>query len=119
MKFFLQFTIIGIMCLVGQVVASVLPFPFPASVIGMILLFTLMSFNVVKSSYIRETATWLYTNIALYFIPVIVKIILCWDVLKNVFFQVLFICLFTTVTTFVITAYTVRFVNKLMGGRKQ
>lgn len=119
MKFFLQFTIIGIMCLAGQIIASVLPFPFPASVIGMILLFALMNLNVVKVSYIRETATWLYTNIALYFIPVIVKIILCWDVLKNVFFQVLFICLFTTVTTFMVTAYTVRLVNKLTGGAEK
>ncbi len=103
----------------GQVISEVLPFPFPASVIGMILLFALLLFKIIKPESIRETAMWLYANMALYFVPVIVKIILCWDILKNVFFQVFAICIITTITTFVITAYTVKIVSRLMGGARQ
>ncbi len=113
MKYFIQFAIISLICLCGQAVSMLLPFPFPASVAGMIILFVLLMTKVIKPDNIKETALWLKDNMALYFMPVFVTIIESWDVLKNVFFQVFFICILTTLTTFTVTAYTVKAVTKI------
>ena len=40
-------------CLVGELVAQVLPFPFPSSVIAMVLLFVLLCAKVIKPHHIR------------------------------------------------------------------
>jgi len=112
-KYFIQFAIISLICLAGQAVSILLPFPFPTSVSGMIILFVLLITKLIKPDNIKETASWLKDNMALYFIPVFVTIIESWDVLKSVFFQVLFICIITTITTFAVTAYTVKAVTKI------
>ena len=113
MKYFVQFSIICLICLIGEIVSKILPFPFPSSVAGMIILFVLLVTKLLKPAHIRETAVWLQNNMALFFVPVFVTVLESWNVLKNVFFQVFIICIVTTLTTFTVTAYTVKTVTKL------
>ena len=91
-----------------------LPFAFPASVIGMILMFLLLAFRVLKVDHIREKSDFLLGNMAFFFIPAGVSIINYFDVLKDWVFQLIFICIVTTVITFAVTAYSMRFVMYLM-----
>lgn len=105
-----QVGIIFGVCWAAQIVEQALPFAFPASVIGMILMFLLLVFKVLKVDHIREKSDFLLGNMAFFFIPAGVSIINYFDVLKDWVFQLIFICIVTTVITFAVTAYSMRFV---------
>lgn len=119
MKIVTQIGIIFSVCWISQVIESVLPFSFPASVIGMLLLFALLFFRVLKVEHIREKSDFLLSNMAFFFIPAGVSIINYVDVLKNCVFQLIFICAVSTVVTFAATAYSMKLVIRLMRRRKE
>ena len=118
MKIIYQIGIISSLCWVSQIVEALLPIDFPASVIGMILLFDLLVFRVLKVEHIREKSDFLLANMAFFFVPAGVSIINYFDVLKSSVVQLLLICLFTTVLTFAATAGSIRLTLKLMNRRK-
>lgn len=114
LKIITQVGIIFGVCWAAQIVEQALPLAFPASVIGMILMFLLLAFRVLKVDHIREKSDFLLGNMAFFFIPAGVSIINYFDVLKDWVFQLIFICIVTTVITFAVTAYSMRFVMYLM-----
>ena len=118
MKIIYQIGIIFSLCWVSQIVEKLLPFDFPASVIGMVLLFVLLSCKILKVEHIREKSDFLLANMAFFFVPAGVSIINYFDVLKSSVVQLLLICLFTTVLTFAATAGSIRLTLKLMNRRK-
>lgn len=54
MKIVTQVGIIFSICWISQIIEKLLPFSFPASVIGMILLFILLCVHILKVDHIRE-----------------------------------------------------------------
>ena len=95
-------------CLVGELVAQVLPFPFPSSVIAMVLLFVLLCAKVIKPHHIRQKGDFLLKNMAFFFIPAGVGILENFDQLKANLLLFLAVCVFTTFITFFVSAMTVR-----------
>ena len=121
MKIIIQVGIIFAICWISQVIESVLPFDFPASVIGMILVFLLLMLKILKIEQIREKSDFILGNMAFFFLPVGVSIINYFDVLKNCIVQILVICIVSTVLTFAACAYSMKAVITLMkrrAGRK-
>lgn len=119
MKIIMQIAIVFAICLLGQIVVSVLPFPFPASVMGMIILFLLLLFKVIKAEHVREKTNFLLQNMAFFFIPSGVAIVENYDLLKGSVLKILAICIITMVLTFLATAYTVTFVIKWQNKRRK
>ena len=118
MKIIYQIGIIFALCWVSEIVENLLPFAFPASVIGMLLLFVLLIFGILKVEHIREKSDFLLSNMAFFFIPAGVSIINYFDVLAGNVGKLLLICLFTTILTFAVTAWTIRGVLWLMNRRQ-
>ena len=108
MKIIYQIGIIFTLCWASEIIEGLLPFSFPASVIGMILLFILLAFRVLKVEHIREKSDFLLSNMAFFFIPAGVSIINYFDVLKGNVGKLLLICFLTTILTFATTAWTIR-----------
>ena len=119
MKIIKQIGIIFTVCWVSLVIEKILPFAFPASVIGMILLLICLMTGILKMEHIQEKADLLLENMAFFFIPAGVSIINYFDVLKNSVIQLIVICVVSTVVTFAVTAYTVTFTIRLMNRRKE
>ena len=119
MKIIYQIGIIFTLCWASEIIEGLLPFSFPASVIGMILLFILLAFRVLKVEHIREKSDFLLSNMAFFFIPAGVSIINYFDVLKGNVGKVLLICFFTTILTFATTAWTIRGVLRLQNRGKK
>lgn len=118
MKIIKQIGIIFSICWIAQIIESVLPFDFPASVIGMIMLFLMLVFGWLKVDHIREKSDFLLSNMAFFFIPAGVSIINYFDVLQNCVVQLIVICVVSTVITFAVTAYSMKLVLKLMAAHK-
>lgn len=114
MKIIKQIGIIFTVCWVSILVEKVLPFSFPASVIGMILLFLCLLTGVLKIEHIQEKADFLLENMAFFFVPAGVSIINYFDVLKSTWIQLVIICVISTVITFAVTAWSVKLTIHLM-----
>ncbi len=69
MKVILQIGVVFGVCLIGEAAACFLPFPFPASVLSMILLFLLLCLKVLKIDHIRQKADFLLQNMAFFLYP--------------------------------------------------
>ncbi len=114
MNIIFQGAIFFAICIIGNGISAILPFPFPGSVIAMIILFILLMTKTVKSEKISGVADFFLDNMAFFFIPPTVNIVNYFDVIKNVWWQFILICCVTTFVTFLATAYTVKGVIYLM-----
>lgn len=115
MKIIRQIGIIFTVCWLSILVEKILPFAFPASVIGMILLFICLLTGVLKIEHIQEKADFLLENMAFFFVPAGVSIINYFDVLENTWIQLVVICVISTVVTFAVTAWSVKLTVRLLG----
>ena len=118
MKLIIQIAIIFSICWVSTVIESLLPIPFPASVIGMILLFVLLALKVIKVHHIREKSDFLLHNMSFFFIPAGVSILNYLDVLARCIVPLILICVVSTILTFAATAYAIRLTLRLMERRR-
>ena len=119
MKIICQIAIIFTICWISQIVEAILPFPFPASVIGMVLLLILLLVRALKVDHIREKSDFLLSNMAFFFIPAGVSIINYFDILASNLIPLLVICLVSTLLTFAVTAWAVQLTRHLMDRRKK
>lgn len=119
MKVLPQIAIILAVCLTGELISSLLPFVFPASVLSMILLFVLLSVKFLKTSQIDGFATFFQKNMAFFFIPSGVGILEYFSLLQEKFVVLLVICVVSTVLTFAATAFTVTMLMRLQERRKE
>lgn len=119
MKIIKQIGIIFTLCWLSLVISELLPFEFPASVIGMLLLFISLMTRIIKIEHIQEKSDFLLGNMAFFFVPAGVSIMNYFDILKNSAVKLVIICVISTVITFVVTAYSVKVTMKLMERRKK
>jgi len=73
---YLSSFLIILACLaVGKWISSLLPFSFPGSILGMLILFILLNFQLVRMHWIEPSASLLLRHMALLFIPVAVGLL--------------------------------------------
>ena len=96
------------LCLISEGIAALLPVPFPASVIALLLLGLLLFSKLLKPEHIQKFSAFLVANMAFFFIPAGVNVINYLDILKASWLPLLVICLVTTVITFAATAFSIR-----------
>lgn len=59
MKYLRQFSIIALISLIGECLNHMIPLPIPASIYGIVILFTLLVSGVIKVSQIKEVSSFL------------------------------------------------------------
>ena len=119
MKIMMQIAIIFLLCFVGELIAAILPFPFPASVISMILVFCFLLWGPLKVYHIKKQTDFLLDNMAFFFIPPAVSIIENLHYMEGKLLILIFICVVSVFTTFAIRAWTVTAMIKLEEKRKE
>lgn len=119
MKIIRQIGIIFAICWLSQVIESLLPFSFPASVTGMLLLFVCLAAGILKIEHVQEKADFLLENMAFFFIPAGVSIMNYSEILKSSALQIVIICVISAIVTFTVTAYSVMFTVRWMNRRKR
>ena len=79
MKIIKQIGIIFAVCWLSVLIEKILPFAFPASVIGMLLLFVCLFTGVLKIEHIQEKSDFLLENMAFFFVPAAI-ILMCLNI---------------------------------------
>lgn len=119
MDIFIQIGIILGICWFSQIIEHMLPFAFPATVIGLILSFLVLLFRILKVKDIQKVSSFLQGNMAIFFVPAGVNIINYMNILKDNFLSLIVICVVSTIVTFAATAYSIKFTLHLMNRRKK
>jgi len=119
MKYIKQFSIIVLICLIGELIVMFLPFAFPGNIMAMILLAVLLVSRVVKEEYIKETSDFLLEVIGLFIVPVSVGMMAHFEIIQSVWVQLLFISLITLILTFASCAFTIRLTMKIINRKKK
>ena len=114
MKLLGQIAIIFAVCLASLFIVELLPFEFPAGVLGMFVLFVLLALRIVRIEHIKEKSDFLLGNMAFFFVPSGVGIINYFGALKSSIIQIFIICVITTFTTFAVTALSIKLTLRLM-----
>ncbi len=119
MKYLKQFLIILAISLVGEILKAVLPFPIPASIYGMVLMFILLLTGAIKLDQVRDTGKFLIEIMPVMFIPAGVGLMASWNVLQPVLVPVSVITVITIFTVMAATGLVSQFIiRKGKGGTK-
>ena len=119
MEILTQLVIIGSICMAGDWISSLLPIPFPGSIVAMILLFLFLGLKWIKEEQIQVVGDFLLKNMAFFFIPAGVSVMNYFDLLKSSIIPFIFICIVTLILTFMVTAFTVSLVMKLQQKKRE
>ena len=82
LKLFKQFTIIIALSFIGEVLHALIPFPIPASIYGILLLFLLLEQKILQVDDVKEVSDFLIFIMPLLFVPAAVGLIDTWDELR-------------------------------------
>jgi len=104
-----QFAIILAITYLGELASRLIHFPIPGPVIGMIILFLLLKFNLLKVKQITDATTILLANLAILFIPPGVKLISALDLLQGNLIKIMTLMIITTILTMASTGLTVQY----------
>ncbi|MDD3347877.1 CidA/LrgA family protein [Oscillibacter sp.] len=114
MKILLQIGIVFGVYWASQCIEAILPIPFPASVISLLLLLALLVLGVVKVDHIREKADFLLGNLGFFFVPVSVGIMNYFDLIRQNATAFITICVVSLVLTYGATVAAVRLTCRLV-----
>ena len=114
MKYIFQFARILGLCLAGELLHDLLPWPIPASVYGLVLLLAALKCRLVRLDQVRETAHFLTGIFLLLFIPGTVAIIEHLDILRSTWLPLLIALIPVTVLVFAAAGLVS---EKMIGGR--
>ena len=112
MKFFRESILLLSIYFVGEIISNGLNLPIPGNIIGMILLFILLSTNVLKVEKVENLANFFLDHLAFFFIPAAVGLMTSFASLKGSIFKIILLCILTTIIVISVTAVTVEFICK-------
>lgn len=112
MKYVKQFLIILFISFMGEVLKYLLPFPIPASIYGLAILFLALQFKVLKLEAIQETAKFLIDIMPLMFIPAGVGLLESWGDLGKILIPVTVIMVISTVLVMAVAGRVTQFFMK-------
>lgn len=106
-------TLLLLFQLVGELLSRLLDLPIPGNVLGMGLLLLALSLGLVEIAWLEEAADLLLNNMALFFVPAGVGVMVYGDLIAA---EWLPITVATVLSTFIVMAVTGKLAQKLEKG---
>ncbi len=113
MKYLRQFLLILFISFLGEVLKYLLPFPIPASIYGMVLLFIGLLSGIIKIEAVRDVGKFLIEIMPVMFIPAGVGLMASWGTLKPVLLPVSVITLVVLILVFGATGRTSQLIIRM------
>ena len=106
MKYLTQFLTIMGFTLAGEALQRLIPLPIPASVYGLLLLFSALCLKIVKLEQVKETGAFLTSILPILFVSPAVGIVEDWALIRDDLLAILLLLVASTVLTFGIAGRT-------------
>lgn len=107
---------------ISSIISSFFPrdFAVPTPVIGLVLLYLLLTFKIIKLEWVEDFGMFLISIVGFLFVPSGIQIADDLSILKTEGVQVIFVILVATIALLVVTAYVTRVIitihQKITGG---
>lgn len=118
MKYLKQLCLIMVFSLLGELCRFLIPYPIPASIYGMVLLFGALSLKIIKTEHVRDGGSFLVSILPVLFVAPAVNLIDYWGLLKEQLFALFVIILICTFLTFGISGVVTQLLINRKGGQK-
>lgn len=112
MKIFKQLLIILSINFLGEFLSNFLSLPLPGSIVGMLILLILLFTQILKPDDIAETADFLLNNMAFFFIPAGVGVLVSYTLLSGSYFESVASIVLSTVVVMLVTGGVTQFLVK-------
>ena len=106
MKYVKQLAVILFISFLGEVLSKLLPFPIPASIYGMVILFVGLLARLIRLEWVKETGLFLLELMPVFFIPFCVGLMDSWVNIVPFWFPLVVIICVTTVIVMIVTGRT-------------
>lgn len=100
MKYLRQGCVILLFSFLGELCHWLIPWPVPASIYGMILLFGALTLKIIPFRWVQDTGGYLVSILPVLFVAPAVGILNCWEELAANAVAVIVIVVVSTVITF-------------------
>lgn len=117
MKYLKQICLILLFSFLGELLRWLLPFPIPASIYGMVLLFAALMLKIIPGEAVRDSGAFLTSILPLLFVAPAVNLIDCWDQVRPIVIPLALVILFTTVLTFGVSGMVTQWLLNRKGGK--
>lgn len=104
---------------IGEFLSLISPVAIPGSVIGMVLLFVALHFKWVKMVQVEQVGTWLTDNMAIFFVPAGVGLMTNFDILGDIWWQLLVTIVITTTLMIAFVAVVVQWLKRRTDRKEQ
>jgi Putative effector of murein hydrolase LrgA len=118
MKYIKQFTLILTISFIGELLKEILPFPIPASIYGMVLLFLCLETGIIRLPSVEETAKYLIEIMPLMFIPAGVGLLESWGILYPILAKTATIIIISTIIVMAVSGKVTQGVIRCCGHKK-
>ena len=106
MKYVKQLALILLISFLGELLNALLPFPIPASIYGMVILFVGLLTGLIRLEWVKEAGLFLVEIMPIFFIPVCVGLMDSWIDIAPFWFPLTVITSLTTVIVMIVTGRT-------------
>lgn len=103
MKYIKQFCIILVISFMGEILHFFIPFPVPASIYGIVLMFLCLSVHIIPLEKVRETGNFLIDIMPIMFIPAAVGLLDSWNIIRPSCVQYIVITVVSTIVVMIIS----------------
>ncbi len=110
MKYLKQLFIIVIVSFVGELIHFFVHLPIPASIYGLVIMFLLLEFKIVKLEKVKDVSSFLLGIMPIFFVPPCVGFINAFPLMKQYGVQFLVIGIGTTILVMVSTGWVVQLI---------
>lgn len=114
MKLLMQCGILLGICIVGDIIHILTNLPIPGNVFGILIIFILLYTGVLKKAQIRWVSKFFLNNMAFFFVPSGVAIIIYYTAVAKMIVPFLLIILFTTIIVLSVTGQSAQLMQKLL-----
>lgn len=118
MKYMIQIGVISTIAFIAEILHFVIPFPIPASVYGMAILFFCLCFGLIKIEMVEDVADWILSIMPIFFIAPTVGLIEAFGDIKGQVIPLVLICFISTVIVTAVTGLIAQGIIRLRKVRK-
>ncbi|AXW88330.1 hypothetical protein AU509_09360 [Lonsdalea britannica] len=106
------FVLIYLCLYAGNTISALLPITIPGSIIGMLILFALLSSQILPADWVRPGCHLLIRYMALLFVPIGVGVMSYFDLLRSQFGPIVVSCLISTLVVMVVVGYCTQIMHR-------